>query len=124
MDFAGETTSVLDGALVRAGFAAGQCGDSQVIYCASHDELSDRFPSLPQANTQPRGLGCCIDLVISNGETGLEVDFEGESLSDTLCALRLDEAARSVAEFAGTPLTTALATLVDVLSQVFRASAR
>jgi hypothetical protein len=28
------------------GFAAGQCGDNQAVYCGDHDELSDRFPAL------------------------------------------------------------------------------
>jgi hypothetical protein len=123
MDFAGRTTSALDGVLVPEGFAAGQGGDTQVIYCASHDELSDRFPRFPQANAQPRGLGCCIDLVVRSRETGFEVDFESVSLSDTLRVLDLEEAAGSVDQFAQEPLTTALATLVEVLPQLFRASA-
>lgn len=122
MDFAGTTTSALDRVLVREGFAPGQGGDAQVIYCASHDELSDRFPRLPQANAQPRGFGRCIDLVITNLETGLEVNFEGKPLSDTLRALGLDEAASSVDELAWAPLETVLATLVEVLPQLFRAS--
>lgn len=122
MDFAGATTSALDGVLVREGFAAGQGGDAQVIYCAGHDELSDRFPRLPQANAQQRGLGCCVDLVVTHRGTGLEVDFEGESLSVTLRTLGLDEAATSVDEFAREPFSTALATLVEVLPQLFRAS--
>ena len=122
MDFAGTTTSLLDSVLVREGFAAGQRGDSQVIYCVGHDQLSDRFPRLPQADAQPRGLGCCIDLVITNGEAGLEVTIEGESLADTLRVLGLDDAAGDVDGFAEKPLTTALATLVEILTQLFRAS--
>jgi hypothetical protein len=122
MEFAGSTTSALDRVMIRHGFAAGPGGDVQVIYCASHDELSDRFPRLPQANAQPRGVGRCIDLVITDLESGLEVNFEGEPLSDTLRALGLDEAAKSIDELAWAPPTVALSTLVEVLPQLFRAS--
>ncbi len=122
MDFAATTTAALDRVLVREGFLAGQGGDTQVIYCASHDELSDRFPRLPQANAQPRGRGCCIDLVIDQQDSGLQVSLEGEPLPDTLRALQLHEAGKSVDGIAGVQLTAALASLVDVLSQLFRAS--
>lgn len=122
MDFAGSTTSALDRVLAQEGFAAGQGGDEQVIYCASHDELSHRFPRLPQANAQPRGLGCCVDLVITNREPGLEVNLEDESLSATLRALGFHQAAKSVDEMARESLATGLATLVEVLPRLFRAS--
>src|SRR6478672_6791742 len=90
MDFAASTTAALDGLLTREGFMAGQASETEVIYCASHDELSDRFPRLPQANAQPRGLGCCIDLVIDQDEPGVQVVLEGEPLARTLRALRLN----------------------------------
>lgn len=65
-------SAALDPVLVPAGFAAGQYGDhveddedrptgSQVIFCAAHDEISDRHPWLPQADNQERGVGACVD---------------------------------------------------------------
>ncbi|EWT06899.1 hypothetical protein N864_14430 [Intrasporangium chromatireducens Q5-1] len=122
MDFAASTTAALDGLLTREGFMAGQGGDTEVIYCAGHDELSDRFPRLPQANAQPRGLGCCVDLVIDQYEPGVQVLLEGEPLARTLRALGLDEAAQSIDEIGSMPLDPALETLVEVLPQLFRAS--
>jgi hypothetical protein len=122
MDFAASTTAALDGLLTREGFMAGQGGDTEVIYCASHDELSDRFPRLPQANAQPRGLGCCVDLVIDQHEPGVQVVLEGEPLARTLRALHLDEAAQSVDGLGSMPLHAALESLVEVLPQLFRAS--
>ncbi len=122
MDFAATTSAALDRVLMREGFAAGQGSDTQVIYCASHDELSDRFPRLPQANAQPRARGCCIDLVIAQQNSGLQVNLEGEPVPDTLRALQLHEAAKAVDAIAAVPLTPALASLVDVLPQLFHAS--
>ena len=122
MDFAAATTAALDGLLTREGFMAGQGGDTGVIYCAGQDELSDRFPRLPQANAQPRGLGCCVDLVIDQREPGVQVVLEGEPLTRTLRALRLDEAAQSIDGISSMPLDAALETLVEVLPQLFHAS--
>jgi len=122
MNFVASTTAALDGLLTREGFAAGQGGETEVIYCAGHDELSDRFPRLPQANAQPRGLGCCIDLVIDQHDPGLQVLLEGEHLPETLRALGLEAVARSVDGIAAMPLTAALESLVEVLPQLFRAS--
>lgn len=124
MDFAASTTAALDGLLTTEGFMAGQASETEVIYCAGHDELSDRFPRLPQANAQPRGIGRCIDLVIDQHGPGLEVVLEGEPLPRTLRALHLDEAAQSVEKLATVPLAAALESLVDVLPQLFRASRR
>jgi len=122
MDFAAATTAALDGLLTQEGFMGGQGGEAEVIYCASHDELSDRFPRLPQANAQPRGIGCCIDLVIDLHEPGVQVVLEGEPLPRTLRALHLDEAAQSLDGVGTMPLAAALESLVDVLPQLFRTS--
>lgn len=122
MDFAAATTAALDGVLTREGFMAGQGGDTEVIYCAGHDELSDRFPRLPQANAQPRDRGCCVDLVVDQHDPGLQVVLEGEALPRTLRALHLDEAAQAVDAAAELPLAEALEVLVGVLPQLFRAS--
>ena len=45
-------SDALDPVLVPAGFQTGQYGegvDAQIIFCGGHDELSDRYPELPQA---------------------------------------------------------------------------
>jgi len=122
MDFAAATTAALDDLLTREGFMAGQGGETEVIYCASHDELSDRFPRLPQANAQPRGIGCCIDLVIDLHEPGLQVVLEGEPLPRTLRALHLEDGAQSVDRIGAMPLVAALDSLIEVLPKLFSAS--
>lgn len=122
MDFAAATRAALDHVLVREGFAAGQGDGTQVIYCANHDDISDRFPRLPQASAQPRGRGCCIDLVIDQQNSGLQLHLEGERLSDTLQTLGLDDAAEVVDATGTIPWAEALASLVDILPQTFRSS--
>ncbi|WP_374969048.1 hypothetical protein [Terrabacter sp. BE26] len=122
MDFAASTTDALDGVLVREGFAAGQGGVDEVIYCAGHDELSDRFPGLPQANEQPRGLGCCIDLVIDRRGTGLQAHLEGQLLESTLRALHLGPDADLVEGLVAMPVRAALELLGEVLVRLFRAA--
>lgn len=123
MDFARSVSAALDPVLVPQGFAAGQCGDDQAIYCAGHDELSDRFPALPQSNDQDRGLGCCVDLVVDRVGDGLHVSPEVMSLADTLQALGLDDDAAAVDGLAGVPLDAALGALADILPRLFRAAA-
>lgn len=122
MDFVASTTAALDPLLTREGFAAGQGGGSEIIYCAGHDDVSDRFPRLPQADAQARGHGYCIDLVIEHRDPGLEVALEGESLAKTLRDLQLHEAALSIDEIRAMPLADALCALVEVLPQLFRAA--
>lgn len=116
------TTAALDPLLTREGFAAGQGGGSQIIYCAGHDDFSDRFPRLPQADAQGRGHGYCIDLVIEYRDPGLEVALEGEPLAQTLRELQLDEAALFMDEVRTMPLADALCALAEVLPQLFRAA--
>lgn len=123
MNLARSVGAALDPVLVPEGFAVGQCGENQAIYCAGHDKLSDRFPALPQANAQTRGLGCCIDLVVDRVEDGLQVTLEGTALTDTLHTLHLDEDAAAVSRMAGVPLDDALRTLTDILPRLFRAAA-
>ncbi len=122
MDFARSVSAALDPVLVPEGFAAGQCGGSQAIYCAGHDELSDRFPALPQSNAQVRGLGGCIDLVVAYDDYGLQVRLKGMALTDTLHALQLDDDAAAVERLASAPLDAALRALADILPRLFRAA--
>ena len=122
MTFAHQTTDALDALLVREGFAAGQCAGDQVIYCGGHDDLSDRFPRLPQADDQPRDNGCCIDLIVEEHDTGLRVRLEGHPLHTTLRDLNLNEAALSAEQIQTMPLAAALDTLAKVLPQLFRAA--
>jgi hypothetical protein len=123
MNFARSGSAALDPVLVPEGFAAGQCGDDQAIWCGGHDELSDRFPALPQSDAQVRGVGCCIDLVVAHVDDGLRVTLEGTSLTDTLRALQLDHEAAEVDRLEGAPLDVALPTLADILPRLFRAAA-
>lgn len=86
-------SAALDPVLMPAGFAAGQYGEggeggedrstgSQVIFCAAHDEISDLHSWLPQANSQKRDVGACVDLVVEiNNQSRVEfIHLEGLSL--------------------------------------------
>jgi hypothetical protein len=122
VDFASSVGTALDPVLVPLGFAPGQCGEDQAIFCAAYDVLGDRFPGLPQSGAQQRGAGCCIDLVVDRAHPGLDVHLEGPSLSATLRALGLDDEAAAVDGLSGAPLDEALQTLTDVLPRLFRAA--
>ena len=126
LDFALSVSAALDPVLVPEGFAAGQCGDTQAIYCAGHDELSDRFPALPQSNAQVRGRGCCIDLVVDLDPIGdgVRVSLEGLPLTETLLAVQLYDDAAVAATLQGAPLGVALPALAEILPRLFRAAAR
>lgn len=123
MDFGLAVSTALDPVLVPHGFAAGQSGSDQVVFCAGHDDLSDRFPRLPQANAQTPGSGCCIDFVVERNDHGvLWMDLEGAPLAGTLQVLRLDDDAATLDRIAGAPLDTALPVLADVLTRMLRAA--
>ena len=124
LDFALSVSAALDPVLVPEGFAAGQCGDTQAIYCTGHDELSDRFPALPQSNAQVRGRGCCIDLVVDLAGDGVHVSLEGLPLTETLLAVQLYDDAAVAATFRDAPLEVALPALAEILPRLFRAAAR
>lgn len=120
MDFERSVGAVLDPVLVPMGFAAAQAGATQATFCAGHDELSERFPRLPQAFAQ--GSGGCIDLVVDRADRDLVVRLEGPSLVETLRELGLHEDAEAVAGLRSDRLDHALRTLADVLPRVFRAA--
>ena len=124
MDFGLAVSTALDPVLVPHGFAPGQSGSGQVVFCAGHDDLGDRVPRLPQANAQTAGSGCCIDFVVERSDRGpvLWMDLEGAPLAGTLRVLGLDDDAATVGRIAGAPLDTALPVLADVLTRMFRAA--
>ena len=123
MDFGLAVSTALDPVLVAHGFAPGQSGTDQIVFRAGHDDLSDRFPKLPQANAQTPGSGCCIDFVVGRSNHGvLWTDLEGTSLAGTLQALGLDDDAAHLGRIARAPLNTALPVLTDVLTRMFRAA--
>lgn len=123
VDFGLAVSTALDPVLVPHGFAAGQSGSDQVVYCAGHDDLSDRFPRLPQANAQTRSSGCCIDFVVERSDHGvLWMDLEGASLAGTLQVLGLDDDAAHLGRTARAPVDTTLPVLTDVLTRMFRAA--
>lgn len=123
MEFSDAVTTALNPVLVPEGFAVGQGGESEVIYCASHDDFSDRFPALPQSNAQARQHGACVDLVLREGAKGLEVSLEGAALTDSLRAVRLEDEAAAFDRHAGAPLDVALPLLAHILPRLFRAAA-
>ncbi|HET7690507.1 MAG TPA: hypothetical protein VFK41_09020 [Nocardioidaceae bacterium] len=115
--------TVLDPVLTGAGFSAGQGGWEQMIFCAVHDELSDRYPVLPQSNAQDRGQGCCIDLMIEvdrGRNRFIRLDLENHSVVDTLRACGHDAEAAALHDALGADLEIALPTLADSLRVLFQ----
>jgi hypothetical protein len=84
--FSDEARAIIDPVVVAHGFASGQGDGSQVIFCASLDELADRFPRLPQVGEQERGIGACVDLVLTADDqmSLATVQLEGMALDETL----------------------------------------
>jgi hypothetical protein len=121
-------SEALDPVLVPAGFAAGQYGDEgvepragrQVIFCAAHDKLSDRYPRLPQANAQEREVGACIDLVIEvdRDDRISFVDLEGPSLEETLRDVGQVADAQAVAAVVGGALADGLPVIEAALRRM------
>jgi hypothetical protein len=125
-------SAALDPVLVPAGFAAGQYGDygkggddrytgSQIIFCAAHDEISDLHPWLPQANSQERGVGACVDLVVDiNDRSRVEfIDLEGLSLEETLRRVGRAADADALARVDGQAFDDALPVVTAVLTRLF-----
>lgn len=124
VDFGRSMSAALDPVLGAAGFAAGQGGGDQVIFCAAHDELSDRYPSLPQSDKQSRGMGGCIDLVVHGDEGRFRsADLEGVSLDTTLRLMGEHEEADAVARQGGGSLDEVLPVLTRALIRLFGAPA-
>lgn len=121
-------SAVLDPVLVPAGFQGGQYGeggddqerDAQVIFCAGHDEFSDRHSGLPQANQQESG-GTCVDLVVEVRADGTlaRLDFEGTSLEETLRRVGLVADSEAVARVGGRPMTESLPVIEAALRRLF-----
>lgn len=123
VDFRRIVSAAFDPVLVPVGSGAGQGGETQVIFCAGHDQFSDRFPLLPQADDQPRGLGCCIDLVVERSDDGtVTLELEGMPLAQTLRSVGIHDAADAVERAAGAPLETSLPVYTEALSRLFPAA--
>jgi hypothetical protein len=114
--------------MVAAGFLAGQGGgdrdgSGQVVYCIGHDELSSRYPLLPQADTD--GVpGGCDDLVVDVGTGGTfdRLDLEEMSLEETLRRVGLDADADAVSQASGRPVVDGLQVLEAALRRMFSAA--
>lgn len=125
-------SAALDPVLMPAGFAAGQYGEggeggedrstgSQVIFCAAHDEISDLHSWLPQANSQKRDVGACVDLVVEiNNQSRVEfIHLEGLSLEETLRHVGRAADADALARVDGQALDDALPVVTSVLKRLF-----
>jgi len=125
-------SALLDPVLVPAGFQGGQYGEGgedrheevQIIFCAGHDELSDRYPRLPQANQQEREVGACVDFVMEVGADGTItfLDLEGTSLQTTLRRVGLAADGEAVASVEGRALTRGLPVIEAALKGLFEVS--
>ena len=119
--FRRELSAALDPVLVPVGFAAGQFGGTQAIFCAEHDTFSDRFPHLPPANEQERGAGCCVDVDVDvDAADRMEVQVEGWPLAEVVHAAGLGHRARRRAAALTTASPASFAELADLLAAVFR----
>ncbi len=118
----------LDPVLVPAGFLAGQGdedpdGGGQVIFCIGHDELSDRYPHLPQAHQQDP-YGTCDDLVVDvwpNGTLG-GLRLETSTLAATLRHVGLGEEGAGVEAVTGRAVAEAVPVVAAALERLFRAT--
>jgi hypothetical protein len=125
--FSDDVRAALDPVLVPRGFASGQGDGPQVIFCAPYDLLADRHPRLPQVGEQQRGVGACLDLVVTDDDAGpVTFRLEGWSLADTLREVGLDDRAAGVDKAQQEDLASALhavaAALEDLLPDVGRPS--
>src|SRR5262245_7532014 len=122
-------STVLDPILTRSGFAGGQYGEGgeeqyaagwQTTFCAGHDALSDRYPWLPQANTQPREAGACTDLIVETTRGRFDLArMEHLSLEETLRAAGHADDAAAVSRVHGAELAEALPILAAALQRLF-----
>lgn len=106
------------------GFAEGQVSESSVLFCAALDEVAERLPGLPQAGSQPRGTGACVDVVVEVDEDRIvRVDIESRSLVATLGEMRLIEDAEAVNEVIGSSVQTALPCIETAIARLLAAAA-
>jgi len=119
MSFSAQVIAALDPLLLPAGFARGQMAgdDERVIYCAAHDEFSERFPALPQANQQLDLDGACVDLEL-DFEVGIAAELEGLSLRETFLALGLEREAAEAASWENASRGEALNGLPGLLTRL------
>ena len=115
--FGTEVSDALDPILTPVGFAPGQYGGRQIIFCCASDAFHERFPELPQATTQPPGPGLCFDLVIDGDDHDrlTRIDLEGLSLERTLRLLGHGDDADATSAALGRPIGDALGVLIPVL---------
>jgi hypothetical protein len=124
-------SAALDPILTMWGFAGGQYGQGgeerdthylacEVIFCAAHDDFSDRFPWLPQSNQQPRDVGTCTDLIIQISDGRFDsASFEHLSLEETLRVVGHTDDAGEVSRVQGAALDDALPILTGALERLF-----
>jgi hypothetical protein len=95
----------------------------QVVFCAGFNELTARFPDLPQRHDShqlPGGSGC-IDLTIEVGPAEIltRADLENLSVAETLSELGRPSAAATVAGLIGRPMDDVVAGLAHALRALF-----
>jgi hypothetical protein len=90
--FAAVVRSSLDDVLVPYGFAPGQGGtalgeaESQVIFCASFDDVVRRHLPLPAPDDYAVGTGHCLDIIVTGSLAAgvTSVDIEGVPLGNAV----------------------------------------
>ena len=122
-------SAALDPILVPAGFAAAQYSEnaedgwrpSQVIFCADAEELSSRYPWLPQAVDYDPEHDMCFDLIVSvtNDGTIDDVELEVRALEWTLREIGGTAEADAAGRLTGTSLLESLPVLQQLLPRLF-----
>lgn len=122
--FSDEARAFIDPVVVPRGFASGQGDGAQIIFCAALDELATRFPRLPQVGQQQRGIGACVDLVMTaDDQMNLAtVHLEGVSLDETLRRVGLVGRAVEVRDAMHRDRTTAINAVATSLRDLLDAS--
>jgi len=95
-------------------------GWHHLLHC--HDEFSDRFPWMPQADEYERGGFYCIDLIVEANAGGVIelIDLESFSVAETLLLSGHIDASRAVAHFIGQDSAAVLEHLPGILDRLFR----
>ena len=122
-------SAALDPILVPAGFAAAQYGENatetwpknQIIFCAGAEELSDRYPWLPQSANYDPEHDACFDLIVALNPAGSidYVELEVVTLEATLRHVGRTADADTAARLTGAPLLEALPVVQQLLPRLF-----
>lgn len=92
-----------------------------ISWCAPHQEIQAKYPSLPQAHGHGIGQDYeCVDITvtITRGIT-TEIDFEDLSLAESFAAVGLHEESQAADRLLGKPAAAVSGPLRELLARLF-----